>query len=610
MSMNNTQSFNCNDVCIRRANCGDVERLAEICQVSFPDSLRWQGSSFYAKKWWRSTLKLNSCEVWVPQLNGQPAGFSMIIKDIKQYKKRKCKLSRNPLFAILAFVTCPKLFITQIPPKISKVIHQNGSNKHAGGVGKSAWLELIAVPPNMQHKGLATKMLDFCIERTKQFGRAAIGLTVEEENKNAIGLYEKSGFVETGQSCGSLVYEKIVNESSIAKTVDSERVIIARSLEEIERIRPEWEQMQSEEEYPIINADIDRYLSIIEAKGGDVEPYIVLMKRNGRPEAMFIGSIEDCRLKIKFGYKTIARASLRCLTIEYGGALGKKNSDTCVRAVSELMSTFGDNKVDVIFFNHLKTDSSLYHCARKMPSFICRGHLPKREPHWVMDIPKSMDDFYQARTHGHRHNLRRYIRKLEKQYPGQVNMITYCREDQLDKAIKAASDISAKTYQHALGSGFTDNPQVRSMLKMGARQNWLEFSVLSVEGRPCAFQYRSHYGANYFLEQRGFDPKWKSFGVGSVLFLKILENICSDAESGVLDFGFGDAEHKRSYGTRCWEEVSVYIFAPRFRPVAFNLVGSISRGASLGCTAVLNKMGVLSYIKRRWRNLMQGGDKN
>jgi hypothetical protein len=274
------------------------------------------------------------------------------------------------------------------------------------------------------------------------------------------------------------------------------------------------------------------------------------------------------------------------------------------------MSTFRNDKVDIIFFNHLKTDSSLYHYARKMPSFICQGHLLKREPHWVMEIPKSMDDFYQARTHGHRHNLRRHIRKLEKQYPSQVNMITYCREDQLDKAIKAASGISVKTYQYAIGSGFTDNPLVRNMLNIAARKNWLQFSVLSVDGQPCAFQYRTHYGANYFLEQRGFDPKWKKFGVGTVLFVKILENICSNAEPGLLDFGFGDAEHKRSYGTRCWEEASVYIFAPRFRPLAVNLLQSISRGASLGCGAILNKMGFLTYSKRKWRNLLQRSNKN
>ncbi len=614
MNKSNINSLNYGNVRIRRSGCEDIDQLIKICRASFPDSLKWQGPAFYARKWWKSTLQLTSCEVWVCLLDGQPAGFSMLLTDVSRYNKEKCRLSRNPLFALFAFATCPKLFITKILRKISKAIHRPCKDNHAGDIDglvcSATWLELIAVSSHMRRMGLAARLLEFCVERTKQFGRDAISLRVEANNTNAIRLYEKCGFAGTGQSGSSLAYEKVVNKSSKLQPADDGQVIVARNLEEIERIRPVWEQMQSDEPYPIINADIDRYLSIVKAKADEVEPYVMLMKRNGQPATMVIGSIENCQFNIKFGYKTIFSPSLKCLSIEYGGILGQKNNGVCAKAVSELMSTFRSHNVDVIFFNHLKTNLSLYHYARTMPGFACRGHFLKHEPHWVMDMPKSMDDFYQARTARHRNNLRRYIRRLEKQYLGQIEVITYRRKDDLDKAIKAASDISAKTYQYALGSGFVDKLLVRNMLTTAARRDWLRFSVLFVDHQPCAFQAGTRYDANYFMEQIGFDPKWKDFQVGTVLFLKVLENICDDAEIELLDFGFGDAEYKKSYGTRCWEEASVYIFAPRFRPAAVNLLQSISRGASLGCGAILDKMGVLAYAKRRWRNLLQGGNKH
>ena len=40
---------------------------------------------------------------------------------------------------------------------------------------------------------------------------------------------------------------------------------VARNLEEVESIRPIWEEMQRKEYHPVVNADIDRYLPVIKA---------------------------------------------------------------------------------------------------------------------------------------------------------------------------------------------------------------------------------------------------------------------------------------------------------------------------------------------------------
>jgi hypothetical protein len=70
------------------------------------------------------------------------------------------------------------------------------------------------------------------------------------------------------------------------------KIVTATNFEEIEAIRPIWEQMQSDEPHPIPNADIDRYLSVVKTRGDDVQPYIMVMKCGGRPVAIMIGRIE------------------------------------------------------------------------------------------------------------------------------------------------------------------------------------------------------------------------------------------------------------------------------------------------------------------------------
>ena len=52
------------------------------------------------------------------------------------------------------------------------------------------------------------------------------------------------------------------------------KIVTATNFEEIEAIRPVWEQMQRDEPHPVPNADIDRYLSVVKTSGDDVRPYV------------------------------------------------------------------------------------------------------------------------------------------------------------------------------------------------------------------------------------------------------------------------------------------------------------------------------------------------
>ncbi len=386
---------------------------------------------------------------------------------------------------------------------------------------------------------------------------------------------------------------------------DGWKITVAKTAEEIETIRPIWEQMQANEPYPVINADVDRYLSVIEASGDSVRPYITLVKQNGQPVAMAIGRVEKHPIKLKLGYKTLLSPKLRCLTVVYGGILGQPTSDLCVVLIGELMKALRRGGVDVVYFNHLRTDSYIYQLSRKLPGILRRGYFPSVETHWSMSVPEDIDQFYRARSKRHRGNLKRYIRRLEKEYPNQTEAITYSQEGDLDDAIKAACQVSHSTYQHGLGCGFAGDSRTRDILTAAARQGWLRMSALYIDGQAGAFQVGLRYRKKYILEQIGFDPKWDKLDLGTVLFLKVLEDICADPDTESIDFGFGDADYKRSYGTEQWEEASVYIFAPRLYPIFINILRTSATGLNIGLEYIVNKTGFAGWIKRRWRNLLQ-----
>lgn len=383
------------------------------------------------------------------------------------------------------------------------------------------------------------------------------------------------------------------------------KIVVAKSIEEIENIRSVWEEMQNNEPYPIINADIDRYISVIKAINGEVQPYIMLFKRNDCPEMMIIARIEKRRLKLKVGYKTLFSPTLRCLTVEHGGIIGEATSDLCALLIRELMKLLRHREADMVFFNHLMTSSPSYELARKIPGLLCRGYLPKVQPHWIMSVPDKMELFYKSRSRSNRKQFTKCIRRIERAFPGRVKRITYRTEDELDDAIRVASNISVKTYQYALGSGFRDDFRTRTLLLAAAKLGWLRFHVLFIDDEPCAFEVWLQYGRVYFGHGIGFDPKWKSHRVGTVLFLKTIEHIANDPTVDTIDFYVGDAEYKRSYCDKRINRASIRIFAPRFYPVCINMLQTAMMGLNLGLEYILNKTGFVGWIKRRWRNRLQ-----
>jgi len=389
------------------------------------------------------------------------------------------------------------------------------------------------------------------------------------------------------------------------KPCDGWEIKVAKSFEEVEAIRPVWEQMQQREPCPTTNADIDIYLSTVKPGGGDVRPCIILVKQNGDVRALLIGRCERHSLNIRLGYKNLFSPKLMCLSVVYGGILGRPDSNVYSLLIMEMSRMLRNREVDMVFFNHLRVDSDVYRVVTTKPGFLCRGWVPETQQHWSISMPDTMDELYKRYSSKNRSNLRRLISRLERAYPGQVRVMTYTNENDVQKAIDVMAGISAQTYQSQLNSGFVDTDYTRDMLKLAAKRGWLRACVLFIDEEPSAFELALRYEKSYFGLHTGFDPKWKQFRVGTVLFLNFLESICGDPTAKSFDFGFGDAEYKRLYSDRCWDEASVYIFAPRLYPIFVNALRSSAIAVDACLKYIVNRIGAVGWIKRHWRDSLQ-----
>lgn len=387
------------------------------------------------------------------------------------------------------------------------------------------------------------------------------------------------------------------------------KVVVAKSVAEIDSLRVAWKTLMEREPSPVFRAEPDRFLAFLGTEPG-IQPYVLLITRQDQPVALVVGNIQRNRIRCKIGYKSFSLPSLRCLTIMHGGLIGQITSEVAGVLLDEVKRFLRSSAVDAVFVNCLNTESSVYKDLSAKVSGLCRSRFHRLGVHRTMTVPESLEAFYRSRSKKHRANLRRYVRKIQEQYAGRV-VVTRCAcEADVDAFIDRALQVSVKTYQHGLGAGMDGDGRTRTLLRDLAARGWLRGHVMSIDGEPCAFQYGVLYRGTFFLEKMGFDPKWKDLNVGTVLFLDALQDLCGNAGATTIDFGFGDADYKRSYGDMHWMDASFYIFALRAQPLLANLIYSTTRGVSAGLADTLEKIHVAAWMKRHWRDQLQKKDEH
>jgi hypothetical protein len=343
----------------------------------------------------------------------------------------------------------------------------------------------------------------------------------------------------------------------------------------------------------------------MESLGESAQPYILVLYDNNDPKAIVIGRIETKQITCRVGYATLFKPSLRCYTIVHGGILGNPSVQTSLRILKELSDTLKRGDIDTVFFNQLQLDSHVYRLTKKKPGFLSRNYSPVVEPHWQTRLPGSVEAFYKGMSGSRKRYVRRYTRALEKAGSGTVEVVCYRSEDKLDDVIKIASEMTAKTYKHALNIGFRDDSLTRSLLTRAAKQGQLRAYVLYVNGKPCAFEYGIEYGNIFFPEHIGYDPFFRSCSPGTILFIKVVEDLIENSDVRVFDYGFGAAAYKERFGTESWPEASVYIFAPRLYPVIVNMLRSTVGMVNATLHYIMHKLGSVGWLKRQWRNFLQ-----
>lgn len=373
----------------------------------------------------------------------------------------------------------------------------------------------------------------------------------------------------------------------------SDRVVAARSVDEAARLRAAWERLAPAD----VNADPDVFLSMLETLEDAVRPHVLLAESNGTPKAMLVARLDHAQVPVRLGYRQLYAPRLRALTVVQGGLLGADTGEPVGVLFEEVQAALARGEADVLRLRRVRVDSELHRLARERPRWTTRGRAGQRSLRWRLQLPESLDAILQTQSTRTRGNHRRYARRLEEELGDRLAFDVYREPGDLEQVIRASEAVSVKTYQHRLGAGFAADPSELRLLDLGAKRGWLRAFVLSVDGEPCAFWLGLVYGGVFFTGPTGYDPALGHLRLGTYVLMKMLEYLCGDDDVDEVDYGIGDAEYKRHFGTESWLEEDVLVFAPSFRGVRVNL----TRTVILSTAAAAQRGPGLQGVKRRWR---------
>jgi CelD/BcsL family acetyltransferase involved in cellulose biosynthesis len=275
--------------------------------------------------------------------------------------------------------------------------------------------------------------------------------------------------------------------------------------------------------------------------------------------------------------------------------------------VAELFASLDRGEADAVSFYGLEPGSPVYRDATELPSLICRGRFVVRERHWTLELPDSLDAFLRSRSRRGRGELRAVDNRVARKYGPRMSVRLFRSPDELDRLFVDLERVAAKTYQRALDVAFADTAEHRDTIALALDRGWFRAYVLYLDGEPIAYRSGFLYRGRFSGSETGYDPAFSRDRVGTYLLLRLIDDLCRDDAADILDFGCGEAEHKRRFSTAGSEEAHPFVFAPTFTGVRVNAVRTAIAAADELGRRTLDRAGLATAIRKRWRSEQTAG---
>jgi CelD/BcsL family acetyltransferase involved in cellulose biosynthesis len=191
-----------------------------------------------------------------------------------------------------------------------------------------------------------------------------------------------------------------------------------------------------------------------------------------------------------------------------------------------------------------------------------------------------------------------------KQAARKLPHVVRCFDDlgQLPDFLMKAHAVSCRSWQaKRLGMAVSPQPADHPLLAFAAEMGALRSYVLEQNEQPIAFAICTQWNGGFLYDRVGFDPAFSEYSPGKVLLYRIIEDLLGRNTPRTFDFGEGDSEYKRIFGTRSCLTAPLALVRPAARPRLLMGGVRVCRALSRGTRATLKRFGLFQHLRQLYR---------
>ncbi|MCY2989947.1 MAG: GNAT family N-acetyltransferase [Planctomycetota bacterium] len=292
------------------------------------------------------------------------------------------------------------------------------------------------------------------------------------------------------------------------------------------------------------------------------------------------------------------RLPLRGLRLVGNQVLGADDASTARTVIArfEALLAAPAGAPDCILFEDLELDSALCRAAEQTSQARALW-LAAPQTRWALRFPAEAPAYWNQFSSKTRYNFRRTQRQLEHTWSA-------IREPaQVAAFLAESASISQQSWQaKRLGVRVqSDDLQVRQFTHL-AELGALRCYLLRSQDTPVAFAIGTQWNGRFRLEEIGYDAAYAKFSPGTVLLLRMLEDMLACDAPEWLDFGFGDGDYKRLFGNHQTSSGTLLLVSRRLWPTLATGLNRTGTWLEQTARAGLRRGGWAGWLRKIYRH--------
>lgn len=279
----------------------------------------------------------------------------------------------------------------------------------------------------------------------------------------------------------------------------------------------------------------------------------------------------------------------RLIGNEIAGCAAAKDRTPFVQAIFDLLSR---RQSECIMLDDLELASSMHDAilsAARLDRRVTVHQPSGAQARWWIDFPPDPAGYWKKFSKKTREGFRAKVRKLDHEF------LKFTAHDQVPAFLQMAHEISKTSWQtKRMGLRIANTPESERFWKILARIGAFRSYVLRHAGRPIAFMVGRQWNGRFYYEEAGYDVEFSRQSPGTVLQIRVLEDLISRDTPRLFDFSFGDGDHKRLFGNRQTNNAAILVLPRTWK----NSAGVAIQRAATGIMGSLRSSRLYKHFRR------------